>query len=598
MRQALLILFIIAALVAASAYAYLWSNSLVLSIYGYRSPLDTTPPLSTERTPPLAKQVVLVLVDGLRYDTSLQMPYLNLLRVRGAQARLVADPPSTTQTSWVTLISGAGPEINDMPLFDRDAELLQPLPIDHLFAAARRAGLSAGIAGFHWWEKLVPPESLDCKYYAYAEDDAADRLVIDHALVFIEQFQPHFLLVNLRQVQQAGQAFGGDSAEYLQAALRCDDYIRLLAEQMDLQHSVLLVVSGHGHLSRPAAGARSLPFLIQEVPEYAGGYGGDEPVVVTTPLVLDGQGVASGDYGTLNPTVVAPAIATLLGAPLPATAQGLLPTHLLPMQVAHKAEVLLALAQQRLYLGNIYLASIGRGTLTVTAEGDLLVARSSMDVQNYQSAADLAALSLEQTEREISRGRDSRLRAERLARAPLVAAIILPPLWLAWIRRNRRFAWNGLAALLAAVLYHALFLWQGGVYSFSRMPAGGLAATLQPSLRRAVVSLALGGLLVVLWLWRERQRSLSQVILSTYVYALAVLYWIGLPIALWTAWSGQHFTWYIPDFTLSYVHFALLEQGMWTAALCIVLPLPVLILQQGLLALSDWRARSRSKKEV
>jgi predicted AlkP superfamily pyrophosphatase or phosphodiesterase len=187
-----------------------------------------------------------VLVDGLRYDTSLQMPYLNSLRQRGAQARLMASSPSTTQTAWVTLISGAGPEVNDMPPFERSPELLQPLAIDHLFAAVRRAGRSVGIAGFQWWEKLVPPDSLDLKYYVNAEDDAADSLVVDRALVFIEQFRPNFLLVNLRQVQEAGQTFGGASAEYEQAALRCDEYIHRLAAQMDLQHSVLVVCSSHG----------------------------------------------------------------------------------------------------------------------------------------------------------------------------------------------------------------------------------------------------------------------------------------------------------------------------------------------------------------
>lgn len=596
MHKALLILLIIALLVAAAAYAYWWSNALVLSIYGYRSPLKSAPPVSAGRTPALTEQVVLVVVDGLRYDTSLQMPYLNLLRQHGAHAKMVADPPSTTQTSWVTLISGAGPEINDMPLFDRETELLQPLAIDHLFAAAQRAGLSAGIAGFHWWERLVPPASLDLRYFVSAEDDAADRLVVERALVFIQQFRPNLLLVNLRQVQQAGQAYGADSDEYLQAALRCDEYVHRLAEGMNLERSVLIVVSSHGHLDKPKP-AQPIRFLTQEVPAYAGGFGGDEAELLTTPLVLDGQGIASGDYGALKPTVLAPVIATLLGAPMPAAAQGDVPTHLLPMQIADKAQVLMALAQQRLNLGNLYLQSIGRGTLTVTAEGDLLVARSSVAVQNYESAADLAALSVQQADREMAQARAGRLQAERLARAPLVAAAVLVPLWLAYIRRSKRLAWSVLAALLAAILYHGLFLHQGGAYSFSRMPAGGLAATLEPSLRRAAFCLAVGGLLMVLWTWVERERSPFEVIRSTYAYALAVLYWIGLPVAACVAWDGQRFSWYIPNLTLSYVHFALLEQGMWTALLAIVLPLPVLIMQRLLLALSDWRARARRRKE-
>jgi hypothetical protein len=593
MRQALLIVAIIVALVFAAANAYLWVNSFVLSMYGYRSPVRDAPPLTEDPSTALTDQVVLVVVDGLRYDTSLQMPYLNSLRQHGAQAKLMASPPTTTQTAWVALISGAGPEVNDMPLFERTTDLLQHVTIDHLFAAVHRAGLSAGIAGFQWWQKLVPADSLDLKYYEDSEDDAADIRVVDRAIVFVEQFEPSYLLVNLRQVEQAGQAFGGASAEYQQAALRCDDAIHRLAAAMDLQHSVLVICSSHGRLAERRTGPELLRFLGEAVPVDAGGYGGEEAVVLTTPLVIAGKGVAPGDYGTLDPTDLAPLISTLLGAPIPSAAQGLPPAHMLPMEIEDKAEKLLALAEQRLRIGNIYLYSIGRGTLTQTAEGDLLVAQSSMAVQNYDSAAELATLSTEQADREILAARRSRLWTERLARTPAVVAAVLTPLWLAWVRRSKRLVWNVLAALLAAGLYHALFLWQGGDYSFSRIPASGLAATLDPSLRRTAFSLAVGGLLVALWMWHERQRSPFEVIRSGYVYSLALLWWIGLPIAACTWWSGLRFTWYVPNLTLAFVQFAVLEQGMLTAALAIVLPLPVLIAQRVLLALGDWRTRRR-----
>jgi hypothetical protein len=594
MRHAILILVVIAALVLAAANAYQWTNSFVLSMYAYHSPVQDAPPLTEGLTKALTSQVVLVVVDGLRYDTSLQMPYLNSLRQHGAQAKLLASPPSTTQTSWVTLISGATPEVNDMPLFDRTTDLLQPVTTDDLFAAVHRAGLSAGIAGFQWWEKLVPPDSLDLKYYANAEDDAADMGVVDRAVVFIEQFRPSFLLINLRQVEQAGRAFGGTSAEYQQAVLRCDDAINHLAAAMDLQHSVLIVCSSHGQLAAEQNRAPEfLRFLGQAVPVDAGGYGGDEAVVVTTPLVIAGASVTPGNYGTLNPTDLAPLIATLLGTPIPGAAQGSPPTHMLPMEIQDKAAKLLALAQQRLRIGNIYLYSIGQGTLTQAAEGDALVAQSSIDVGNYDSAAELAALSMEQVDREIAAARRSRLQAERLARAPVVAAAVLVPLWLAWVRRSKRLAWNVLAALLASGLYHALFLWQGGAYSFSRIAAGGLAATLDSSVRRAGLSLLVGGVLVALWMWHERQRSPFEVIRSAYAYALALLWWIGLPIAACTWWSGLRFAWYIPSLTLAFVQFAVLEQGMVTAALGIIVPLPVLIVQRVLLALSDWQARRR-----
>ncbi|MGC8788096.1 MAG: hypothetical protein ACP5Q1_11795, partial [Anaerolineae bacterium] len=160
MRKAVVTLLSLLLLCSVLAATYLWINALVLSIYGYRTPLKGTPTPTEDVTRPLASQVVLVIIDGLRYDASFQMPYLNSLRLHGAFARLVADPPTNLQTSWTTLLSGAGPEINDAPFFDRDYELITPIAVDHIFATLRRAGLTAGISGFYWWEKLVPPDLL------------------------------------------------------------------------------------------------------------------------------------------------------------------------------------------------------------------------------------------------------------------------------------------------------------------------------------------------------------------------------------------------------------------------------------------------------
>ena len=602
MRKALVILVIVATLAAAAVGAYLSINSLVLSIYGYRSPLQNAPALTMETTSPLTAQVVVVLVDGLRYDSSLQMPYLNQLRRDGAQARMMANSPSTTQTAWVTLISGAGPELNDMPLFERSAELLQPLTIDHLFAAVRRADGTAGIAGFQWWEKLVPPDSLDLKYFVHTEDDIADGLVVDRALVFVRQFSPTLLFVNLRQVLAAGQAFGGDSPEYLQAALRCDEYIRRLAAAMDLQHSVLVVCSSHGQLAAlqddpdpQSLRSRVGRLLGTRVLMASAGYGGDEAVVLTTPLVVAGEAVWPGDYGALNQTDLAPLVATLLGVPIPSASQGTVPMHMLRMELMAEAEKILALASQRLRVANIYLYSIHQGTLTQTAEGDLLVGQSSLAVKNYESAAELGVLAIEQVERETTRARSDRIRNGRLVRAPLAAVAILVPLWILWVGRRRQGAWTILLALLCGGLYHALFLWQGGVYSFSRMPAAGLAATLEPSLRRAALCLALGGLLLALWMWRAKQRSFFAVIRLSYLFAILLLYFVGVSIVACIWWSGPRFDWYIPSLSMAYVHFAVLMQAMVTAALAIVLPLPVLIVQRLLLAISDWRDRRRMR---
>ncbi len=575
MRKTGLIVLSILALLSVAAAAHVWVNMLVNSIYGYRTPLKGAPPLTEDRSRPLTSQVVLVLADGLRYDTSLQMPYLNSLRQEGAQARLVSTPSSNCQSAWTALISGARPEVNDAPLFDHSYELIRPIATDHLFATLDRAGFTGGVAGFHWWERLVRPELLYTRYYVTTEDDAADRLVIDRALGFLNEFRPNFLLVHLRQIDAAGHKHGGASREYQQAALRCDEYIRLLATSMNLKRSVLIIVSTHGHLDQ-------------------GGHGGGEAVVLNMPFVMVGENVLLGDRGVLAQIDLAPTIAALLGTPVPSAAQGRMRLDMLRTDLVDKAQKALALASQRVRIGSIYLYSVGKGPVSETTEGDMLVARSSLQVRNYESAYQLALLAAEQTDQEMGRARRLRLWAERGQRAVPVALAALVLLLITWHNRGRRAAWSALAALLAVATYHGLFLQQGNVYSFSRIPDDGLAATLTPSLRRAAIALAAGALIITWRTWRERERSIFAVTMRTYGYAALQLCFVGLVIGLCTWWNGPRFTWYLPDLAVAYVHFATLLQAMLIAAMAIPLPIAVVILQRGLLAISDWYAADRA----
>ncbi len=572
MRKGMIVLLIILMLASIAAGAYTWVNALVNSIYGYRSPLKGTPPPTEYISRPLTSQVVLVIIDGLRYDTSLQMPYLNTLREEGAHAVLLSDPPSSSLAAWTALVSGATPEVSDAPLFDRERRWIQPIAVDHLFAALNRFGATSGITGFHWWERLVPAENLYTQHFVNSEGDAADKQVIDRAKMFLTEFRPNLLLVHLRQTEVAGRDYGAASPEYKQAALHCDGYTRQLAESMNLKHSALIVVSSYGHLD-------------------AGGNGGAEEVTLNTPFVMVGEGVRGGDYGVVAQTDIAPTIAALLGTPVPSATQGSMRVDMLRMNTVDEAEKLVTLATQRVRIGNVYLGSIGRGGLSQTAEGDMLVALSSLQVRNYSSAAELAALAVRQVDQEMTQARGSRVRAERRRRTVPIAAAVTGLLGIIWYNRSRLKWYTPLTALVSAGIYHALFLQQGGTYSFSRIPAGGLAATLEPSARRAALAWALGALVIAFSAWRQRERSAFAVMLHAYDYALVQLFFIGLLVAACTWWNGPLFSWYLPSLPVAYLHFAALMQALLIATMAIVCPVAVSILQRGLLSISDRGAR-------
>jgi hypothetical protein len=567
MRKVFVFILTVLALLFIVVGAYVWLNDLVISLYGYRSPLKGTPPLTEDTSRALTSQVVLVLIDGLRHDASLQMPNLNLLRQQGAHATLTSVAPSNALTAWTTIVSGAGPEINDAPTFDPSLEWISPMAVDHLFAAANRSGLRSGIAGSQRWEKLIPPELLYTRFFVNAGHAVADEQVIDNALVFLKEFQPDLLLVHLQQVDEAGQKYGATSDEYRQAAARCDQHIGSLVENMDLRRSVLLVVSSYGQLD-------------------VGGHGGEEAVLLNTPLAMMGQNVLPGDYGEVRQTDIAPAIAALLGTPVPSAAEGSMQVGMLTMNAVDRAEKLVALASQRARLGSIYLYSIGQGPLRETAEGDMLVAVSSLQVKNYESAAELASLSVQQTDKEMLRARRSQIWKERTQRAVPLAAVVLIFLWIIWLSRSKRTALSLAIAGIAVAVYHTLFLWQGNNYSFSQIPVGGLAATFAPSLQRAAVATSIGAVLIVWREWAQKERSIFAVVMRTYGYAGLQLYLIALLIGACTWWNGPQFSWYLPSFTIAYVQFAGLMQAMLVGILAVLLPIPVVILQRALLAIS------------
>jgi hypothetical protein len=550
--------------------SYLWAMVLLDSLYKYESPLKGTLPLG-QPTQSLVQQVVMVIVDGLRYDTSLEMPYLNSLREKGASAVMVGIPNPASQTAWTTLVSGAGPEINGVPFLDPEhVNEIQPIAVDHLFVQVKRAGFTSGLAGSNWWQKMVPDEFLYARFFV-KDKDAADEQVVDTGLRFLKNFYPNYLLIHLNQVDQASREYGAASSEYRQAALRVDAHLRDIAQATDVQRNVLIVVSDYGH---PKA-------------EERGKYG---QVALTAPFVMVGPAVVPGDYGHIAPGDVAPTVAGLLGTAVPSAAQGGIRFDMLRMDKVQQAVKQVAQAQQRIELGQAYLrgilmvrqahhdglskGSISSGTLSETAEGDALVAQSSLMVKNYQSAYTLGGIAVQQIDKEMEQARARHIQDERAQRRTVALVVILAPIFLLCWKRSKRLGILILAALLTVAVYHLLFIQEGNVYS-PNIPRP-VEPFLEESLRRVAIALAAGLVVTLLWLWYERERSLLDVAQSVYGFSFVVIYFLGVQVAIGYWLNGPMVTWHLPDLTLFFLHFSALVQAAMVAAISVLLPVAVL----------------------
>ena len=395
--------------------AYVSATRLTGTLYAYRSPLHESPP--PPRPPlgrPVARRVVFVLIDGLRLDTSLQanvMPFLGELRQQGARATMHSRPPSYSAPSYSVLLTGSWPDLSDGPAMNLSYEDIPTLTQDELISAVHRAGLAAAVSGFHWFEKLIPSESVAHSYYTAGEDRAADREVVNAALPWPGDPTVQFVLIHLDQLDYAGHHEGGPrDSRWDAAAGRVDGLLREIVATLDLTQDALLICSDHGHIG--------------------GGHGGPEDAVLVEPFVLVGSGVRAGEYGNVNMVDVAPTLAVLLGTSIPASSQGRVLADMLELTDAQVEAVESSMEPQQAQLLRHYEAAIGQH-----AE----VRFGPNAVSAFQSALETA--------------RSQRLLRERLPRAALSLLVLLLPIGIMWKKRGRELIW----LLAGAILYLALF---------------------------------------------------------------------------------------------------------------------------------------------
>jgi len=489
--------------------AYTWTSGLMDSVYAYRSLLHSTPPAPGQPVGSAATQrVVFVLIDALRADTSLKpdvMPFLNELRSRGASATVHSRPPSYSEPGYSTLLTGAWPDLSDGPTINLDYAEIPTWTQDDLFSAAHRAGLKTAVSGYYWFERLIPQASVNASFYTPGEDAAADRAVVDAALPWLKANDDQFVLIHIDQVDYAGHHEGGPvDPRWDAAARRGDDLLREIAATLDLSKDTLFVVSDHGQIDR-------------------GGHGGQDPITLVEPWVLAGAGVKPGNYGDEQQVDVAPTLAALLVANIPASAQGSVRTEMLTLTPEQATAIEQATAAQQGALAQAYAAAIGR-PVPVAPAGDVVTATQT---------AMKAAL-------------DARLRTERLPRAILALILALAPAVVLFLRRGRTVAWLLAGAILAVALFHLRYaVLAGRTYSLSSVTSSD----------DLISFVALTGLLAFAIAWvvtafplRTFRSAPGRAAALTVALALVTIYLLALPI-LWSyAINGLFVTWALPDF--------------------------------------------------
>lgn len=536
----------IAACLILSAGAYFWATRLIDSLYAYRSPLQQAPPIPGEAPLPpgtLTQRVVFVLVDGLREDTTLQpdvMPFLSELRSQGAWASMHSRPPSYSEPGYSVLFTGAWPELSDGPTINLEYEDIPTWTQDNLFSAAKRTGVRTAVSGYYWFDKLIPQDSVDLSFYTEGEDWDADREVVDAALPWLQDDLADLILIHLDQVDYAGHHEGGPhNANWAAAARRSDDLLSEIAAQLDLSHDTLLVCSDHGHIE-------------------SGGHGGQDAITLVEPFVLIGAGIQPGHYADIDMADVAPTLAVLLGANLPASSQGQPLNGMLNLTSEQSARIQDALLKQQQQLLDNYLIASGISAPETSASDAVRLIANSDHAGNGQNpaASHQAALEL---------ARQERLNRERLPRAILSLLAALLPLLFLFITWRRESTWLLAGAGLFMLLFNLIYaVIAGRTYSLSSVTgAGDLILSVG---WMAFLAFFLSWLLVLWRLGASRKSPRYAAGISLWL-ALFSIYLLSLPVLLSFTINGLLVGWTLPDFSSMFLAFLALIQILFVGIL-------------------------------
>ena len=421
MKNRIIVISSVVFLLAIALGAYLGANRMIDSIYAYRSPISAeSPKPGPSIGKPQSEKVVFILIDALRLDTSTNievMPYLHQLQSSGAYAIMHSQTPSYSAPGYSTIFTGAWPFMNDGPAFNLDYEEIPVWTQDNLFSAVHRNGITTGIAAYNWFEKLVPQQDVDLKFYTPGEDNIADESVVAAAIGWLEQPGNQFILVHIDQVDYAGHHEGGPQSQaWLDAANRADSLVARIGSKLDLKKDTIIVLSDHGQID-------------------PGGHGGHEPIVLVEPFIMAGKGVVPGEYPDIQMVDVAPTISALLGANIPSSSTGNVITDMLDLPPEYV---------------DVY---------------------QNSEVSIHNNLAQIYGKAINQPLRagqSIESIRQSKLVKERSVRIPLTLIIlILPPLILL-MRKNKQLKYWLPGALIAFLGFHLRYgIIDRKSYSFS-----------------------------------------------------------------------------------------------------------------------------------
>lgn len=259
----------------------------------------------------ITDQVLILFVDGMRYDRMLEVntPNIDRLRANGTTfSNYYSIQPSYSRVNYAGFSTGSTTNITNVYANAYDKELEIPTFFDVIKTTNLTTGLVTGGAG---WKVFLERSTdvlvkIETEYHGVDEDS----LVRDAALASIQDNFTKIQMVTFIDVDGTGHKFGAASDEYAQAIMNADTYIGEILDLYDslgqLENTTVIVFSDHGMLD-------------------VGGHGGTDEQEIHACLIMSGKGIKS--TGIINDDLtrmndVIPTMLAMLGLPLAPSMNG------------------------------------------------------------------------------------------------------------------------------------------------------------------------------------------------------------------------------------------------------------------------------------
>ncbi|MEP7291657.1 MAG: alkaline phosphatase family protein [Chloroflexota bacterium] len=520
----------------------------------YLAPLPQGAPVEPS-SESVAEHVVIVVIDGLREDVSHQMPTINALREQGADRVITVGQPSFSLPGWTVIGTGAWQEQSGITTNFTTASIA----VDTIFESAKRAGLTTALVGSEGWGQLYTTGIDDQRLLAEHEDAYTnlegdlqyDQEIGDLALEVLAE-QENLTLIHLLSVDSAAHGWGALSPEEQQAVQNADVQLARILAAVNLENTALVVTADHGHID-------------------AGGHGGWEATVLHIPLVSAGQGILPGAYPLGTQADIAPTVATLLGAAIPAHNQGAILFDQLDTSDALKAARAVELARQITLRYDAMLVTIGDSrqidTTTIAQAHDALLANDNAGALALSQQVFDSAHLLWDT------ARADRINRERLQHLPIALLLLVPVvLYFIWWRRER---WNWRAPLIGTVIYFVVwnaiyFVIHRFTYSISMFNVeSNTVSFITGRVIEALIALTIAVIVVALL---RRNAARGEIARDAVHTMLLVAVALGVQILIYAVIWEIMPSWYLPDLQAAFKYYLDLYQ---TTAFWPLLPVPL-----------------------